>query len=242
MIIKQLKSINATQLMLRYLAEVVIIFLGITFSFLFEQWRKEREEKKELVELSKSLLTDIEALKKKLSGDLYGSSIWINNLDSLRIQRNSNNISERQLNWFHQAVTGQVFFLFDAYSPTYMSALGNGSVNELPEHIRSQLYDIYRMKLPLFQLLYNQQQENITNFRNSIMTLTDTDLYTNQASQINPDLKVLANEVRRPIYGNFITQVIATEKEVYKMNEEASRNVTILEKSLKTYVKENGEL
>lgn len=239
MIFKGLMTGSKTQLLIRYVAEIVIIFLGITFSFLFDQWREETKKKKELIELSKSLLTDIEALKVKLKADLAGSSDWISQLDSLRIQRSLNKFSERQLTWLYKMATGQVFFLFDPYSPTYMSALGSGAINELPEHIRNQLYKLYRVQLPFFQLLYEQQQENITNFRNTTITGMTTDLYTKQISEINPDLNVLSKEILRPVYGNFINQVISTEKSVYKMNEEAFNTLMLLEKSLRDYIEEN---
>lgn len=241
MIFKGLEAKRVTRLLLRYLTEVIIIFSGITCSFLFDQWREENREKKELIELSKSLLTDIEALKGKLQGDLFGSNQWITQLDSLRKQRALNKFSDRQLLWFYKAVSGQVFFLFDPYSPTYMSALGKGSVNGLPEDIRNKLYKLYRIQLPFFQLLYDQQQENITNFRNTTVTLMNTDLYSSQDADIKPDMQVLANEILRPVYGNFINQVIATEKSVYKLNEDSFKTLLELESSLKDYVAKNED-
>jgi len=241
MIFKELNTKRITQALLRYLAEIVIIFVGITCSFLFDQWREEKREKKELIELSKSLLSDIEALKGKLQGDLYGSNLWINQLDSLRKQRAIHKFSDRQLLWFYEAISGQVIFLFDPYSPTYMSALAKGSANELPEDIRNPLYKLYRIQLPFFQLLYEQQQENITNFRNTTVTLMNSDLYNNQDADFKPDMQVLANEVLRPVYGNFINQVITTEKSVYKLNEESFKTLLALESSLKEYVAKNEE-
>lgn len=240
MIIKSIKANNLAQLLLRYLAEVIIIFLGITFSFLFEQWREEGKQKKARIELSRSLLTDIEALKGKLRGDLFGSSEWISQFDSLRVQRINNKFSERQLTWFFTAATGQISFLFDPYSPTYMSALGTGTVNELPEHIRNQLYKLYRVQLPFFQLLYDQQQDNITNFRNTTMIPLNVFLYTNKVDAVGPDFNVLAKEILRPAYGNFINQIISTEKEVYKLNEEVFATLGLLETSLNEYIEQNS--
>src|SRR5690349_13263475 len=100
MLSKFLKPNSVLQLGLRYMAEVLIIFLGITFSFLFDQWREERQKRKDLIELSQSLLRDVEGLKVKLKDDLGGSATWIDQLDSLRIERTTKKISARQLNWF----------------------------------------------------------------------------------------------------------------------------------------------
>lgn len=227
---------NVTRQIIKYIAEVVIIFVGITFSFLFDQWREEREQKKELIELAQSLLTDVGALKSKLKNDLGGSTQWISQLDSLRLQRTSGKFKDKQLKWFYKMVTGQILFLFDPYSPTYMAAATKGSLHELPENIKNQLYKLYRVQLPFFQLLYNQQQENIINFRNSSMVPESSYFYTSEASQLIPDLTAIAKELQKPAYGNFINQVIITEKEVYRLNEDAYNTLVTLENSLIEYV------
>lgn len=238
MLLNRFKTGRIPKLLLTYLVEVVIIFLGITISFLFEQWREEQRREKEMIELSESLLTDIDALKAKLTEDGSGSSAWISQLDSLRIQRASGRISDRQLTWFYKMITGQFVFLFDPYSPTYMSAAGSGLVHELPDSIRNQLYDLYRVQLPFFQLLYNQQQENIANFRNHTLMPANAYLYRTGASPISPDLAMLAKEIQRPVYGNFINQIIITEKKVYEMNEDAFDAITDLQGSLRNYINE----
>lgn len=97
MLLKQMKTRKVTRVLLRYVAEITIIFAGITISFLFDQWREENRKEKALVELSKSLLVDVDELKAKLKDDLRGSATWIAQLDSLRIQRGSDRISDRQL-------------------------------------------------------------------------------------------------------------------------------------------------
>ncbi len=73
---------------------------------------------------------------------------------------------------------------------------GKGLINELPDSIMNQLYNLYRVQLPLFQLLYTQQQENITNFRNNTLLLTNQSLYQNENSQIPPDVTILAKEIQ----------------------------------------------
>lgn len=236
MLFRRIKTSGIPQLLLRYIAEIIIIFLGITISFLFEQWREEKRQQKELIELSESLLTDIDALKTKLKEDLSGSTAWIRQLDSLRTQRTSERISERQVKWFYRLVTGQIIFLFDPYSPTYMSAAGSGLIHELPDSIKHQLYNVYRIDLPFFQLLYNQQQESITNFRNNIILPANEYLYQKEASSVSLDVMLLAKEIQRPVYGNFINQIILTEQKVYKMNEETFDALAALEESLRKYI------
>lgn len=229
------KPRRVLQLMLRYTAEVIIIFLGITISFLFDQWREERQKKQDLIELSQSLLGDIEALDAKLKHDLQGSAEWIGQLDSLRLQRTTNSISDPQLAWFSDVVTGKSIFIFEPHSPTYLSAVNSSLFNELPDSIRNQLHKLYQVRLPLFQLLYNLQQENITHFRNNTVVPANAYLYQQEA-ELRPDLQKLASEIKRPVYGNFINQLIIMEREVYQLNEGASVVLIGLQGSLRGYL------
>lgn len=238
MFAKLAKPGNTFQLLLRYAAEVLIIFLGITISFLFDQWREERQQKRDLIELSESLLMDLESLKAKLHEDLDGSKNWITQLDSLRIQRTSNAYAERQVEWFSKVITGQIFFLFQPHSPTYLSAANSSLYSELPDTIKNELYQLYQVRLPLFQLLYNLQQENITHFRNNTVVSSGIYLYQSETGSSRPDLKKLGLEIQRPIYGNFINQIILMEKEVYQLNAGASESLTGLESSMRSYIRE----
>ena len=236
MLFKQIQSSSIPQQLLRYSAEVIIIFLGITISFLFEQWREEKKHQKELIELSESLITDIDALKDKLENDLKGSAEWIDQLDSLRTQRTSGKILERQATWLYYLVSGQIYFLFDPYSPTYMSAAGSGLVNELPDSLKTQLYGLYRINMPFFQLLYDTQQESITNFRNTSMLSAHEYLYQKEVPSVNLDLNLFMKEIQQPAYGNFINQIIITEREVYKLNKGTFDEAVKVQRSLQKYI------
>lgn len=241
MLFSRIKSSSVLQIILRYVAEFIIIFLGITFSFLFDQWREERQQKDGLIALSESLLNDVEYLKEKLKNDLQGSTEWIAELDSLRINRTLNRISEPQLLWFYKLTSGQETFLFDPHSPTYLSAIGSGLASELPETIMTQLYQVYQVKLPFFQLVYDQQKESIAHFRNNTIIPANAYLYSNEASHISLDLQKFTHEMQRPVYGNFINQVIVLEKTVYKVNENAFEALTALEDNLCKYIMELKE-
>ena len=111
---------NIYHRLLVYFIEIVIIFIGITISFLFEQWREENRQKQELIELAESLIRDAELEKAHLQSDLKGTNTWLQNLDSLRIQRDVENIGESELLWFYQLLIGKEFGLFDRNSPAYL--------------------------------------------------------------------------------------------------------------------------
>ncbi len=44
----------------KYLFEIIVIFIGITSSFLFEEWRQDREKDKRASEIMKALLVELE--------------------------------------------------------------------------------------------------------------------------------------------------------------------------------------
>lgn len=235
-LLTKLKFKNIFRPVLKSLAEIVIIFLGITISFLFEQWREENQERKELIELTKSLLTDAETVKARLISDLKGTEQWLGQLDSLRADRESNTYSTKQLTWFYSLIIGKEFGLFDPNSPAYLSAVSSGMIDKLPDSVQSQIYSVYQTRLRYFQFLYNQQQESITHFRNNILVPANTYLFHQGSSSAEVDLKKLAIEMQRPIYGNFINQIISTENVIYKRNLTTTKSVERLIEVLLNYL------
>lgn len=229
------KAVRFFRVLLRYGAEVLIIFIGITISFLFEQWRVENQQKKELIELSESLIRDAETLKLKLAGDLKGSAEWIQDLDSIHAQRKSNRVSERHLKWLYQLISGQDLFNFDSQSPSYLSATNSGMLEKLPDSIQHHIYNLYHVELRYFQLLYDQQWQNITQFRNHTLISSEVDLYDKNAAGLQVDLKKFGQEVQKPVYGNFILEIRSLEKQVYRINEDASVALAKLITSLQGY-------
>lgn len=130
---------------------------------------------------------------------------------------------------------GSDLFSFEPHSPTYLSAANSNLYSELPDSIKNELYNLYQVRLPLFELLYNEQRQNIAHFRNNTVVPAG-DFYHDDVTDIHPDLKKLAQEIEHPVYGNFINQVILLEKEVYKLNESDFVSLIELEASLRSYI------
>lgn len=232
---RRLKINNIFSLLARYIAEVVIIFLGITISFIVEEWREENKQKQELIELTKSLIIDAEAIKMKLVDESTGSELWLRNLDSIRIQRESTKISEDKLQWFYRMITNQTFAIFDPNSPAYLSATNSGLIDKLPDSVQSKIYNVYQVRLRNFQFLYDLQIESITHFRNYTMIPTGKYLYLRQTPSVEIDIERFAEEIRHPAYGNFINQIIATEKIVFRLNSSSTKSITELIETLNKY-------
>ncbi|MBS1555568.1 MAG: hypothetical protein JSU09_11625 [Bacteroidetes bacterium] len=227
---------NIYHRLLTYFVEIVIIFIGITISFLFEQWREENRQKQELIELAESLIRDAELEKAHLQSDLKGTNNWLQNLDSLRIQRDVENIGESELLWFYQLLIGKEFGLFDRNSPAYLSAINSGILIKLPDSIQRKIYNVYESKLPDLQHLYEQQNETANYFRNQIMIQSKTYLYHKQASTISIDLKKFAHEVQQPVYGNLINQFFTAEQIIQKSNIKITNDFESVIRSLRDFI------
>ncbi len=222
--------------LLVYLVEIAIIFIGITISFLFEQWREDSRQRQELIGLAESLIRDAEIGKAHLESDLIGTNTWLLNLDSLRIQRDREKIGESELFWFYNLLTGKEFGLFDSKSPAYLSAISSGLLTKLPDSIQLKIYSVYESKLPDLQHLYDQQNETAKYFRNEIMIHSNNYLYHKNASTVSIDLKHFAHEVQKPVYGNLINQFFNTEKVIRNRNIKTSNDFDSIIKSLRDYI------
>jgi hypothetical protein len=222
--------------LLVYIVEIVIIFIGITISFLFDQWREENRQKQELIELSESLIRDAKIGKARLESDLNGTNIWLLTLDSLRIQRDLEKMGESELLWFYNLLTGKEFGLFDSKSPAYLSAISSGLLSKLPDSIQLKIYNVYEKRLPDLQHLYGQQNETAKHFRNEIMIHSDTYLYHKHASTVSIDLKKFANEVQQPIYGNLINQFFNAENLIRSRNIKITNDFDSIIRSLRDYI------
>lgn len=223
--------------LLVYFVEIAIIFIGITISFLFEQWREENSQRQELIGLAESLIRDAEIGKTHLESDLNGTNTWLLNLDSLRIQRDLEKIDESKLFWLYNLLTGKTFGLFDSKSPAYLSAISSGLLTKLPDTIQIKIYNVYESKLPDLQHLYDQQNETAKYFRNEIMIHSNTYLYHKNASTVSIDLEKFAHEVQQPIYGNLINQIFTAEKVVRSRNIKITEDLDSIIKTLRDYIK-----
>jgi hypothetical protein len=216
--------------------EIVIIFIGITISFLFEQWREEKRQKQELIELAESLIRDAEIGKNHLVSDLGGTNKWLKNLDSLRIQRDRKKLAKTELLWFYNLLAGKEFGLFDSKSPAYLSAISSGLLTKLPDSIQVKIYSVYENKLPDLQHLYEQQNETAEHFRNDILMHAKTYLYYKQTPTLNIDLEKFAVEVQQPVYGNLINQFFTAEMVIRNRNIKITEDFDLIIKSLKNYI------
>ena len=220
------------RILFRYLTEILIIFIGITISFAFEQWREDERQKDALVEITKSLLNDTKTARQELLQDQPESGMWIARTDSIRVFGTQKKLSAQQLDWFYSLGTGQFTFLFEAGSPTFKSVSSTSQWNEFPDTIRTKIYRVYNNKLQYAALLYNQQMENITHFR---LRLLESE---SSFASANPDYTALSAMIAQENWQNLANQVWITERKCHIQNEAAIKAMQELEKDLEEYLRQ----
>src|SRR5690242_4945613 len=70
-----------TRTLLRYLTEIVVIFVGITISFMFDGWRESRNDRKEQVEFLNSLLADLRFKRDEINYEAKTAQQFIDSAD-----------------------------------------------------------------------------------------------------------------------------------------------------------------
>jgi hypothetical protein len=129
----------------RYFAEIVIIFIGITISFIFEEWREEKANRQQEREFIESLLGDLKFKKDEISAERNEILQFIQYSDSaLLIFEDHKIISD-----------GAIFYLLNSYNldnnffnsstPTFNANVGTEQYHRLPDTLRREMFGVYSL-------------------------------------------------------------------------------------------------
>ena len=209
----------------RYTAEIAIIFIGITISFLFDQWRSERAGLKAQEEFLESLITDLKAKKDELTYDNPQAKLWIQRLDSIQKFRSSGKVSEKQLIWFHSIMLRGGTFFFNSSTPTFTGAIGTPVWQSLADSTKRHIYHVYMEDLEWNHLAYRQLSETMNLFRNSEMTANGILSLNLSEESSQQDLDAFAREIARPPYGGVIQNIIAGEKFLLEKGQDSAADI-----------------
>lgn len=135
---------NLGRIIGRYLTEVIVIFIGITISFLFEQWREAKNNRDKEREFVESLITDLRAKKNELTTDLKGLKRNIQIADScFKFTYGGKELPNSVLKSLHGIQYS--FWGFRSGSPTYNSSSATGLWQQLPDSLRRQIFSLYEV-------------------------------------------------------------------------------------------------
>ncbi|MFM7329709.1 MAG: hypothetical protein ACKO3B_13370 [Bacteroidota bacterium] len=229
---------NLKKILIRYVAEIVVIFMGITISFIFDQWREEQRARKEELEFIESLRTDLQVKRSEIQSDNPYAMIWVNRLDSLQQERISGKFHREHLIWFYKTMLRGGKFFFNSTTPTYAAAEKSGIWQQLPDSIRRKIYHIYMEDFKWNSLAYEQLSIAMNEFRNSVMTasgILSLDLGPESAAS---DIKLFEQEISRPEYGSVIQNIIEGEQYLFRKGESSISDINELIEDLDLIIEE----
>lgn len=157
----------------RYLTEIVVIFIGITISFMFDEWREGRNNRQKEKEFVRSLITDLKEKKNEIKDDSTGSIRTIQVIDSCFIYfyQSKEPPDELTKDLLSRIQTPQ---LFSPSTPTYKSSSSTGQWQQLPDSLRRMTYSAYEKHLFLLESYYKRLDELHHELENFIMHETFT--------------------------------------------------------------------
>lgn len=144
---------------LGYLVEIVTIFIGITLSFVFEDYRQARNERSNRNELIKSLIIDVEFKKREIKGDIDAIVWQYKTIDScLWFVRQGKKAPPRLLRNLYSVMNAD-FSHFEASTPTFLSLTSTGVWQQLPDSLRRQIYNSFNHDFIYLNTMYKKAAE-----------------------------------------------------------------------------------
>lgn len=142
-----------------YLLEIVTIFIGITLSFAFEEFRQARNEKHNRQEIIQSMISDIEFKKKEIQDDIVAYEWQYKIIDScLWLARHGQHVP-RQLAEDMYAVITVDYAYFETSTPTFSSLTSTGIWQQLPDSLRREIYNSYHQSFTYLNKMYSKGAE-----------------------------------------------------------------------------------
>jgi len=224
-------------LMVRFLAEILVIFIGITMSFLFDQWRKGQEIQDKQREIVAALLTDLQIKKEEFQHDTPSCKFWIDRLDSIQRSRLTGTTPDVQVKWFWEIIARGDIFFFTPETEGYRNAQNTDVFQAFPDSIRRSLHSVFFEYFGYNQIIYAETKNTITQFRNQV--IIPSGRLGRLEGQLNQpeEMELLRQEMKKPAYGNFINEVILQEEKLAKLNGNSERAIEKLIDKLNTYLK-----
>jgi hypothetical protein len=136
-------NLKAKEGVIKFFVEIVIIFFGITLSFLFEEFREGRKERQLKKEVIISLIDDIKLKKLELEGDRINIQETIDPIDScLLLSKMNQPLSVALVENLVSSISYD-FGSFTTTTPTYVSLATSALWQQLPDTIKRQVFNLY---------------------------------------------------------------------------------------------------
>ncbi len=153
----------------RYFAEIVIIFIGITISFLFDEWREEKSNQQKESEFIESLLGDLRYKKDEIQTEADGIREFMLNSDTLLTCLQKDKIlNERLIGYILNSYDFDNNF-FNAATPSFSASIAPDQYHGLPDSLRREIFEIYG-SFDFLRLYFETVDKARFNFKSNNMT------------------------------------------------------------------------
>ncbi|HQQ96943.1 MAG TPA: DUF6090 family protein [Cyclobacteriaceae bacterium] len=224
------------QYIVKYATEILVIFIGITISFMFDEWNQGRQKTQQEIAYVESLLTDIAIKKEELKNDSPSALRWIDRLDSIKRNRLSDQLSDKQVAWFYGILSGGDIFFFLASTPSYNTSFSTGMWQDLPDSVRREVYNLFMDDFEYDRMIYTELKATMSNFRNSYMMSYGLLQSGARYGLAGSALKAFRGEIRKQPYENVINEIIIQEKDLYQRNMNSINKIDVVSAMLRNYL------
>jgi|GEM_PF-2881335 len=173
-------KINAT----KFFGEIAIIFIGITLSFLFDEYRESRKTEHAKAEIIRSLLSDMASKKKELTNDIVSVQQSIDLIDTcLFLAQHNMTIADppvEKLIWSISYDYGG----FETSTPSYVGLSTSGIWQQVPDTVRTMIFDLYRIEYAFVQSAILKSYDYVTHLKITYFTSHHFDFKNTTTSSI----------------------------------------------------------
>jgi len=218
----------------KYIIEIVVIFVGITISFFFDEWKQGRELLHRKIAYTESLIYEIGLKKKELISDSPAALVWISRLDSINANRLSGKVTEKQLTWFFEVMTRRTTFFFNGSTPSFNTI--STVWQELPDTIQLQIHSLFLQDFGYNELIYKDLRTTIIDFRTHFLIPFADMNFVDKGGGSNLNFKLFGEEIKKQAYGNLIAEIMIQEGSLYKIDKRAISKIESLRKNLTKFI------
>jgi hypothetical protein len=143
----------------KFLFEIVTIFIGITLSFAFEEYRQNRNAKNNRDEIIRSLIADVDFKKKEIQEDIEALKWQYQVIDSCILSSSKMQKVSKKLARDLHSVLAADYSNFDPTTPSYLSLTATGIWQQLPDTLRRRIYGSYNHDFKYLEIMYRKGAE-----------------------------------------------------------------------------------
>ncbi len=150
-----------------YVAEILVVFVGITLSFFFDEWRKDRRDEKRKTELIESLYKDVSVKIAEMRSDSQDVEFLLEGLGQVVKSSEAGGITAKERDFIF-LISNLPPAYFDWNTPTYDYAASTEDWFLLPDSLQRVLHHFYYNSLNFCRETYATKQNATTDLVNRL--------------------------------------------------------------------------